>query len=171
MRSGLFVAPEPHDWLLLFSFPPSLPCLCPIMRDCVGEFTVCCNLIQNKVAQQNTESERCSSSSSEAEAEIQNDSALFVFFFSFSVCSQAGWRIIVDGYRCVILKLCYAAYSLQRERPSDKIHPCDPYTSAPLPITEAQRFKLGKSVDPFPLLLTHICRYSNTHTWIISGAW
>lgn len=38
--------------LKLLLFPPSLPCLCWMILDCVGEFTVCCNLIPNKVTQQ-----------------------------------------------------------------------------------------------------------------------
>lgn len=36
--SGLFVPPVPCDWRPVFLFPPSLPCLCLIMRDCVGAF-------------------------------------------------------------------------------------------------------------------------------------
>lgn len=35
-----------------FIVPPSLPCLGRMILDCVGEFTVCCNLIPNKVTQQ-----------------------------------------------------------------------------------------------------------------------
>lgn len=39
-------------WAQALLFTPSLPCLCWMILNCVGEFTVFCNLIPNKVTQQ-----------------------------------------------------------------------------------------------------------------------
>lgn len=39
-------------WARASLFTPSLPCLCWMILNCVGEFTVFCNLIPNKVTQQ-----------------------------------------------------------------------------------------------------------------------
>lgn len=39
-------------WAPALLFTPSLPCLCWLDLSCVGEFTVFCNLIPNKVSQQ-----------------------------------------------------------------------------------------------------------------------
>lgn len=90
-----------------------------------------------------------------------------VRFFIFSLIQPmfTGWMDDYSGWlsMCVTLKLCYAAYSLQHERPSDKIHPCDLHTSARLPITEAQRFKLRQSMDPFRFC-SHTSVAIATHT-------
>ena len=95
------------------------------------------------------------------------DTEWFCTFCFFSLIQRMfpGWMDDYSGWlsMCVILKLCYAAYSLQCERSSDKTQPCDPHTPAPLPITEAQRFKLRQSMDPFRFC-SHTSVAIATHT-------
>lgn len=103
-------------------FPPSLPCLCPIMHVCVGAFTVCSNLIQNKVTQQNTESERCSSSASLG-WKLKQD----FFFFSdsayVSMLDGKLYKMFIDVHSSeaeLVYPLRGGCGSLQSERPLDK---------------------------------------------------
>lgn len=101
-----------------FSFIPSPLCLCQIMHVCVGAFTVCSNLIQNKVTQQNTESERCSSSASLRWRLKQ------IFFFS-----DSAYVSMLDGKLYMMFSNVYYSEAASEKRPSNKftlvifIHP------------------------------------------------
>lgn len=162
------------------SFPPSLPCLCTILSECVGEFTVCCNLIQNKVTQHNTESERCSSSASLRHKLKQKYSmSLYFFFFSSDsafLCFQAGWKIKggvcwsvyfvkkLNKFRFLLWGGCVSS---QSERLSNK---CTFVIFIIVETHQLQTHIITADCGSFFLLLQHIYLLLWQHTWIISGA-
>lgn len=75
-------------WARASLFTPSLPCLCWMILNCVGEFTVFCNLIPNKVTQQILLS--------------RLDAAAVFFFFGKRQLKQDTIR------KCFLYRLCFS---------------------------------------------------------------
>lgn len=182
MRSGLFVAPELRDWLLVFYSLHLCSCLCLIMRDCVGEFTVCCNLIQNKVTQQNTESERCSSSASLRQKLKQKRCTSLCFFppliqhvssldgrlYEMLMCIISSEAELV--YLVTLRRMCvHSERDIQINSPLWSLYTHIIVQAHQLPVTGAWYKKSLPQITAehgsFPLLLqhTHLSLWQHTH--------
>lgn len=142
------------------------------MRDCVGKFTVCWNLVQNKVAQQNTDSETwCSSASlrQKLKKKMQHEYVLFFLSLWLSICLQVVWQIMWDIYWCAIsllkrtfffslsLSLRWLCFHIVRDLINSLI-----LEGHWLLITVAS-YKQSMNLLQHTHTRTHICCYGNTH--------